>query len=71
MAMTPAGRAKLDGLRVADPQLHLPWGGRSPRHLTDAYQRFSLKPGTSSVDEFGDHTDAEVDEMYRRFSHGT
>ena len=53
--ITPRGRAILDSLRVEqglDPDL--PWGGRSPRHLTEAYQRFSLTHEAPSLDEFFD-----------------
>ena len=60
----------LDGLRVEqgfDPDL--PWGGRSPRHLTEAYQRFSFRLEAATLDEFFDED--VVDEQYRRFQNGS
>ena len=62
--VTAAGRAVLDELRVEqglDPKL--PWGGRSPRVLTEAYERFTLKAG----DDANASWDALIDEQYRRF----
>jgi len=62
--MTPAGRRQLDALRVSgglDPDA--PWGGRSPRVLTKAYERFTLgleAPSLMSEDDV-------LDEQYRRF----
>ncbi len=64
MTLTPAGRARLDELRVSqglDPSL--PWGGRSPRVLTRAYERFTLRGETAPSGE----EDALIDEQYRRF----
>jgi len=64
--MTPQGRAKLDELKVSqglDPQL--PWGGRSPRVLTEAYQKYTLRHEAAPLDE-----DAAVEEQYRRFQYG-
>ena len=60
----------LDSLRVEqglDPDL--PWGGRSPRHLTDAYIRFSLTHEAATLDEFFD--DAVIDEQCRRHQYGS
>jgi len=71
MAMTPAGRAKLDRQRVEDPQLELPWGGRSPRHLTNAYKRFTLRDETAPLDEECEVSDDVIDEMYRRYQYGS
>ncbi len=66
--MTKAGRRELEGLRVADPlQLELPWGGRSPRTLTKAYDRFTLRRKTSTVEEVDDLDEERIDEQYRRF----
>jgi len=50
--LTRAGVVKLDELRVKqglDPKM--PWGGRSPRVLTKAYKRFSLKHVLTTLDE--------------------
>jgi len=72
MAMTDAGRAWLDAKRVADStdprqlELNLPWGGRSPRVLTRAYERFTLRREALPLDE-----DAATDEQYRRFLSGS
>ncbi len=68
--MTPRGRAKLDELQLEfglDPTL--PWGGRSPRVLTEAYQRFSLSCEAAPLD--AEFDDAVVDEQYRRFLNGS
>jgi len=69
--MTDAGRAALDKLRQEAPDESLPWGGRSPRVLTKAYKRFTLRDETTTVDECGDWGDALIDEQYRRFTHGS
>jgi len=71
MALTRAGRAKLDRLQVEDPAKDLPWGGRSPRHLTEAYSLFKLRPETPSVDEECELSDQLLDEQYRRFHNGS
>ena len=50
--MTREGRAVFDELRIRqglDPRL--PWGGRSPRSLTKAYARFSLRHEALPLDE--------------------
>ena len=65
MAMSRAGREKLDRLRQEaglDPRL--PWGGRSPRVLTQAHQRFTLRQETAPVDEL---SDVELENQYQRF----
>ena len=50
--MTPAGRAYLDAMRLGQvPESRLPWGGRSPRVLTKAYKRFSLRQEALPLDE--------------------
>ncbi len=63
MAITRAGTAALDELRQeAGLDESLPWGGRSPRVLTKAYQRFTLRREAAPLDE-----EADLDEQYRRF----
>ena len=70
--MTDAGRAKLDKLRVrAGPQLDLPWGGRSPRVLTKAYERFTLKREQTTVMAESELDDAQIDEQCRRHFNGS
>jgi len=65
MTLTETGRAVLDALRIKQGlDSDLPWGGRSPRVLTKAYQRFNLRCETAPSDEFDDEI---VDERYRRF----
>ncbi len=71
MAMTDAGRRKLDEMRQAKPdprQLKLPWGGRSPRALTRAANDPRFRLETSSIDEVGDRL---IDEQCRRHFHGS
>ena len=60
--LTPEGRARLDELRQEAPDNSLPWAGRSPRVLTKAYERFTLRRDASPLDE-----DAVIDEQYQRF----
>ncbi len=72
MAITPEGRERLDRARVANPQpgaAELPWGGRSPRTLTEAYIRFSLSQEASTLNEGLD--DLMLDEQCRRHFHGS
>jgi len=69
--MTRAGRAALDDLRKEALDPSLPWGGRSPRALTRAHQRFTLRDETAPIDELGDPDDAMIDEQYRRFLYGS
>ena len=56
--MTEAGRKKLDDLRVEQLDLfedrRLPWEGRSPRVLTRAFQKFSFRLETATIEEGGD-----------------
>ena len=66
-AMSRAGIAKLDELRLKNLDADLPWGGRSPRVLTWAYKRFILRREAAPLDE----EDARIDEQYRRFTHGS
>ncbi len=69
MTLTPAGRAALDKLRVEqglDPKL--PWGGRSPRVLTEAHIRFSLGHEAATLDDFFE--DSVIDEQHQRFLNG-
>ena len=68
MAITSAGRKALDALRLSQGlDESLPWGGRSPRVLTKAHERFRLSPR----DAASKAEDDEVDEQYRRFLHGS
>ena len=69
--MTEAGRLLLDELRQGDldpAQLELPWGGRSPRVLTQAHIRFSLRPRDDEDEPSA--SDAMVEEMCRRHQYG-
>ena len=72
--MTPAGRIALDVLRrldVSEENSELPWGGRSPRVLTRAYQKFILEPlGDDAGQDLGELDDVMLDEQYRRFLDG-
>ncbi len=72
MAITPEGRRRLEEYRRAEEagQLALPWGGRSPRDLTEAHKRFRLNHETAPVEENREE-DARLDEQYRRFLHGS
>ena len=68
--MTPTGRAVLDELRKRqglDPEL--PWGGRSPRVLTQAYQRFTLPLEAATLKPIFD--EEVIDEQCRRHHHGS
>ena len=73
--MTRAGRQLFLKLRdeqgvllPEDPTV--PWGGRSPRSLTDAFIRFSLPQETANreVDDWGDEY---LDEQCRRHFNGS
>jgi len=71
--ITEAGRRKLDELRLADPiaeQRLLPWGGRSPRELTQAALARSLAPRGAVAEPISDE-DALIDEQCRRHFHGS
>ncbi len=63
--MTPAGRARLDALRqeAVGSICNLPWGGRSPRVLTRAYEKFTLRREDAEMSAEERH----VEEQYRRF----
>jgi len=63
--MTPRGRALLDELQQEALDSSLPWGGRSPRFLTEAYQRFSLPQEAAPLERFFD--EGVIDEQYQRF----
>ncbi len=68
--MTEAGRAALDKLRVGqglDP--NIPWGGRSPRVLTEAYKRFRFEATSDDADSIFD--DQVLDEQSQRQQYGT
>ncbi len=68
--MTEEGRLFLDKCRLdsgLDPTL--PWGGRSPRVLTRAHERFRLKPSGDAATDFGD--DRFIDEQCRRHQYGS
>jgi len=69
--MTEAGRRRLDDERVENPtheQFSLPWGGRNPRALTQAYIRFSLKAQDDGVpDVFEENA---LEEQCRRHHYG-
>ena len=67
--MTSAGLAALDKLRTESPSEELPWGGRSPRVLTEAYQRFKLRQEAAPLDEEWP-PDSLLEEQNRRFSDG-
>jgi len=69
--MTEAGRRKLYEQQELELDPSLPWGGRSPRSLTEAYQRFSLRQETTTVDEFFVWDEEVVNEQYRRFIAGS
>ena len=47
----------------------LPWGGRSPRLLTQAHIRFSLSQEAATLEEKGD--DQFLDEQCRRHLYGS
>ena len=64
--ITGPGRRLLDELRLSHGlDESLPWGGRSPRALTEAHQRFRLKPRGDDAHWF--FHEEEQDEQYRRF----
>ena len=71
MAMTKAGRRILEEMRVHGSQLELPWGGRSPRTLTRAFELFSLSQERTTVNEEAEFDDALIDEQCRRHLHGS
>ncbi len=68
--MTSKGLAVLDKLRLKQGlQLELPWGGRSPRVLTRAWERFRFVRETATLDEWP--CEDVVEEQYRRFQNGS
>ncbi len=72
--MTGAGRKKLDKLRQELGQLELPlepWGGRSPRCLTRAYEKFTLEAQDDDVTAFSLEESDRLDQMCRRHFHGS
>ena len=70
--MTDAGRRKLDALRVEELlDDSAPWGGRSSRVLTRAYEQFRLEPLGDDATDFAAQDDALIDQQYRRFLHGS
>ena len=64
--MTPEGLARLDEYRRSALDPSLPWGGRSPRVLTRAYERFTLRERAVRLDDYW-LPDIETDEQARRF----
>ncbi len=65
--MTREGRAVLDELRRRGGlDENLPWGGRSPRVLTKAYERFTLRREDAELSD-GDRL---LEEQYQRFLQG-
>ncbi len=67
--MTLAGRIALDELRrLQGLDDKLPWGGRSPRALTRAYEAFRLEPRGDDAEPIFDEEVTE--EQYRRFKYG-
>ena len=70
--MTREGIAALDALRQEQGlDEKLPWGGRSPRVLTRAWNLFTLGRETTTVVEECDLGDREIDEQCRRHFHGS
>ncbi len=67
--MTAAGRLFLDACRIGQLDLSLPWGGRSPRVLTKAYEEYTLRCVATPLDEWLD--DEELDEQCRRHHYGS
>ncbi len=66
--MTPKGREVLEQLRIEeglDPRL--PWGGRSPRSLTQAALARKLSQRDDDVDR---EADEMLEEMCRRHQYG-
>jgi len=67
--LTLAGRIALDELRrLQGLDESLPWGGRSPRALTRAHERFRLRLSRDDADL--DSDDRRIDEQYLRFAKG-
>ncbi len=69
MVLTQRGRQQLDELRQAQGlDESVPWGGRSPRSLTQAAMKFRLSPAATALNRL---TDEELDEQSRRHLNGT
>ncbi len=69
MAITPHGLTVLDGLRRSQGlSSELPWGGRSPRLLTVAWNRFKFVRETATLDEWPD--ELTIEEQSRRDQNG-
>ncbi len=74
MSLTRAGVVALKELRKVSQspgsgvQLELPWGGRSPRTLTQAFQRFSLQHEAARLEELDDEI---IEEQCRRHLYGS
>ena len=68
-SLTVAGRRRLEDYRKAEElgQLSLPWGGQSPRDLTKIAMLLNSRREAATLSE----EDARIDEMYRRFTHGS
>ena len=64
--MTEAGRRFLYEQQELELDDSLPWGGRSPRSLTQAHIRFSLKDDAATLDDFDEEL---IDEQCRRHFH--
>ena len=71
MAISKAGVRKLDELRLEALDPNFPWGGRSPRCLTEAWQRFNLQSRDDDVNEFFVWDAELIDEQNRRFFNGS
>ena len=70
MAITHHGLRRLDSLRRSqglDPDL--PWGGRSPRLLTRAWEFFRFVRETATLDEWP--TEEAIEEQCRRHHYGS
>jgi len=69
--MTPAGLEALDQLRLEQhlpDSDQLPWGGRSPRVLTRAWNRFRFVRETATLDEWPE--ESTLEEQSRRDQYG-
>ncbi len=70
MAITPHGLTVLDGLRRSQGlSSELPWGGRSPRVLTQAWNRFRFVRETATLNEWPD--ERAIEEQCRRHHYGS
>ena len=71
MAMTAAGHRVLEAARDKDRQLELPWEGRSPRHLTEAWERFRLQREKTTVIGDPEWDEEFLDQQCRRHHYGS